>query len=243
MGDVAVVRSAMDAFIRGEIEVALRYASPRIVTRRVAPLPDARVYRGHDGVLQAYADWTAVFKDFEMEVVRCDDLGGRIALEVVQRATGRASGVDVLGRFWLLYEVEDGLITRFDIYATREQALRRTRALNSMSDSRTSRPKSRSLSSSSQRSNALFRTETPASAARRAAGSSTPRRRKTSVMSEASLANLMTSRSRRAGLAAIDGLALLDEVTPLLEQIAGCLQGGARWRRWGPPKDGHRQGR
>ena len=68
---VALARETMDAFIRGDIEVALRYASPSIVTRRVAPLPDPRVYHGHDGVLQAYADWTAEFKDFEMEVARC----------------------------------------------------------------------------------------------------------------------------------------------------------------------------
>jgi ketosteroid isomerase-like protein len=37
---------------------------------------------------------------------------------------GKASGVMVVGRFWFVYTVAEGKITRMDAYLTSEQALR-----------------------------------------------------------------------------------------------------------------------
>ena len=90
---------------------------------RVPPLPDAQLYDGIAGVMQMYADWTADFEEFEMNPVEFTEMGDRVIVEMIQRGTGRASGVTIEGRFWLVYTVARGRITRQDAFLTREQAL------------------------------------------------------------------------------------------------------------------------
>jgi ketosteroid isomerase-like protein len=118
-----LVREALTAFARGEFDQALEFADPEIVSERVPPIPDPQTYHGIDGVLQMYADWTADFDEFEMEPVQFEEAGDRVIVEMVQRGTGKASGVPVVGRFWLTYTVAGGRITRQDAYLTREQAV------------------------------------------------------------------------------------------------------------------------
>ena len=42
------------------------------------PLPDAQVYRGREGVLEMWSDWTAEFEEFEMTVDALAEVGGRV---------------------------------------------------------------------------------------------------------------------------------------------------------------------
>jgi ketosteroid isomerase-like protein len=118
-----LVRAALAAFARGEVDRALEYAHPEIVSERVPPIPDPQTYHGVAGVLQMYADWTADFDEFEMDPVAFEEAGDRVIVEMLQRGTGKASGVPVVGRFWLVYTVAGNRITRQDAYLTREQAL------------------------------------------------------------------------------------------------------------------------
>ena len=117
-----LVREALEAFARGEFDRAFEYAHPEIVSERVPPIPDPQTYHGVAGVLQMYADWTADFDEFEMDPVGFEEAGDRVIVEMLQRGTGKASGVPVVGRFWLVYTVAEGRITRQDAYLTREQA-------------------------------------------------------------------------------------------------------------------------
>jgi ketosteroid isomerase-like protein len=121
--NVDVVRTALDAFTRGDTETALGLVHPEIVSRRIAPLPDPHAYHGPEGVLEMYADWTADFGEFELDPLEPEEVGERVLIGLHQTARGRASGVPVEGTYWFLMTVEDGLITRQDAYATREQAL------------------------------------------------------------------------------------------------------------------------
>ena len=107
-------------------------------------------------------------------------------------------------------------------------------ALSSSSDSRISCGKSRSLLSSTQRSNATLNTAIPASAVRLAAGSVTPRRRSASASAEASDASLISSRSRSSAFAAMTAWRCRGEVAALLEQSAGSLEARPRRRRSAP---------
>jgi ketosteroid isomerase-like protein len=113
-----LVREAFDAFRHGGLEETLRYADPKIECRRMPPLPDPQTYHGVDGVRQMYADWTADFEDFEMEPVQYVERGDRVFVEMLQRGTGRASGVTVEGHYWLVFTVANGKITRQDAYLT-----------------------------------------------------------------------------------------------------------------------------
>jgi ketosteroid isomerase-like protein len=95
---------------------------------RAPPLPDPQTSHGPDGVLQMHEDWTTSFGEFEMEMVELAEVGDRVVVELIQRGTGLASGAEVAGRFWFVYTIEDGKITRQDVYASRAQAHEATRA-------------------------------------------------------------------------------------------------------------------
>ena len=119
-----LVRESLEAFARGEFDRALEFAHPEIVSERVPPIPDPQTYHGIDGVLQMYADWTADFDEFEMESVEFAEVGDRVIVEMINRGTGKASGVVVDGRFWFAYTVAEGKVVRLDAYLTKDQALR-----------------------------------------------------------------------------------------------------------------------
>jgi ketosteroid isomerase-like protein len=121
--NVELVREAVAAFLGGDLERAFELAHPNAVTFRAPPLPDPQTYHGHEGVLEAYADWTADFEGFEMTTGEFIGAGNRVIVEVFQRAKGLRSGAVVEGRFWFAYAVEDRRIMRQDIFATRQQAL------------------------------------------------------------------------------------------------------------------------
>ena len=126
--NVELVRDALDAFLRGERDRAFEFAHPDMVSFRAPPLPDAQTYRGVEGVLQMYDDWTADFEEFEIEVVELADAGDRVMVEMLQRGKGKASGAVVEGRFWFLFTLAAGKIARQDVYSSREQALEASRA-------------------------------------------------------------------------------------------------------------------
>jgi ketosteroid isomerase-like protein len=117
-----LVREAFEAFRRGGLEATLRFVDPHIECLRAPPQPDPQTYHGIDGVRQMYADWTADFEEFEMTPLQYIERGNRVFVEMLQRGTGRASGVTVDGRFWLVFTVERGKITRQDSYLTKEDA-------------------------------------------------------------------------------------------------------------------------
>jgi ketosteroid isomerase-like protein len=121
--NVDLVREATEAFLSGDFDRAREFTDPAIVVVRPPPFPDPQTYHGFDGVVAMWADWTADFDDFEMKTLESEDLGERVLVEVVQRGRGKASGVTVEGRFWFLYGLAGGKITRLEAFLTREQAL------------------------------------------------------------------------------------------------------------------------
>ncbi len=122
--NIELVREGLDAFLGGDMERALELTHPDIVSNRLPPLPDPQSYHGFEGLLQMWVDWTADFDEFEMESVEFTEVGDRVIVEMINRGTGKASGVVVDGRFWFAYTVAEGKVVRLDAYLTKDQALR-----------------------------------------------------------------------------------------------------------------------
>jgi ketosteroid isomerase-like protein len=57
-----------------------------------------------------------------MEFGEFADAGERVVVEMVQRATGKASGATVGARVWMVYTLREGKISRMDVYNSREAA-------------------------------------------------------------------------------------------------------------------------
>ena len=96
--NIELVREGLDAFLGGDMERALELTHPDIVSNRLPPLPDPQSYHGFEGLLQMWVDWTADFDEFEMESVEFTEVGDRVIVEMINRGTGKASGVVVDGR-------------------------------------------------------------------------------------------------------------------------------------------------
>jgi ketosteroid isomerase-like protein len=121
--NIELVRRGIAAFLGGDRDTALATASPDVIAVRTAPLPDAQIYHGHEGIERMWADWTAEFDRFEMATRCFAEIGGRVLVEVIQRGAGKNSGVEVEGRFWFVYTIADQLIARMDVFASESQAL------------------------------------------------------------------------------------------------------------------------
>ena len=91
-------------------------------------LPDARVYRGRDTTKEFWRKLQELFVEVRWEPREFIDLGHAVVVEARVVVRGRGSDVpteaDETDVFWF----EDGLITRLQAFATREEALEAARA-------------------------------------------------------------------------------------------------------------------
>jgi ketosteroid isomerase-like protein len=121
--NVEIVRTAYDAFARGDMPTVLGQLDPTVVSYTASPLPDPGEYRGHEGFLRWVENWTAAFDQFAMDAEEYTDVGQNVVVRARQRATGASSGTPVEQTFWLLHVFRNGRISRIGIHATEDQAL------------------------------------------------------------------------------------------------------------------------
>jgi ketosteroid isomerase-like protein len=119
--DIEIVRVALEAFRRGDVEAALERVHPEIVSMRTDP--DGAVYHGHDGLLELLADWAEGFDEWSYRSEEFIDAGDHhVVVRVHQWGRGKGSGAPVESEIWLTHALADGKITRFGVYPDSEQA-------------------------------------------------------------------------------------------------------------------------
>jgi ketosteroid isomerase-like protein len=118
--NVEVVRRALDAYREGDFEAALALGRDDIVSTRVDP--DGAVFHGHDGLRRLMADWVEGFQEWSYRAEEYVDAGDMVVVHIRQWGRGAESGAPVEADNWLVYAVEDGLITRVEIHSERAGA-------------------------------------------------------------------------------------------------------------------------
>jgi ketosteroid isomerase-like protein len=86
-------------------------------------IPDADVYRGHDGYTNWLANWGNAWSDFRMEPERWIDAGDKVVFVFQLTAKGKGSGVEVKRRDAMVLTFRDGKWVRVDYYNNAPQAL------------------------------------------------------------------------------------------------------------------------
>jgi ketosteroid isomerase-like protein len=117
---VEIVRAALEAFRRGDVDEALRHVHPEMVSTRFDP--DGAVFHGREGLLALMADWTEGFEEWSYEAGEFVDAGDGVVVRLHQWGRGAGSGVPVEGDYWMTYLFEGDLVSRFSIFSDREQA-------------------------------------------------------------------------------------------------------------------------
>jgi ketosteroid isomerase-like protein len=122
--NVEVVRRAIEAFARGDRAAFLDEVDPEVVVQQTAPIPDARTYHGHEGLVQVISDWAQVFDDLVMTAEELTDAGNnKVLVRVHQKARGAGSGVPIEFDTWFVYGVGGGKIVRLEMFNYRDKAL------------------------------------------------------------------------------------------------------------------------
>lgn len=133
--NVALVQRAWDAFIAepitlervrsGQLQPVLDAFDPDIVWETTPlGLPGMGEYRGHEGVIQFWADWFEVFEHVATDVVAIEGSGDKVITLSRQTATGVASGTEATWEFAMVVTVGDDKIVRADFCADMEEARR-----------------------------------------------------------------------------------------------------------------------
>jgi ketosteroid isomerase-like protein len=121
--NVMTVRRFVDAFNRGEFAETLGDADPEIELHEWPTGPDARVFRGHDGVLAAVRGWFETWEWMRIEIADICDLGDRVYFTLRQRAKGKSSQIEVEITSYNVYTFRDGKVIRLELFTEREPAL------------------------------------------------------------------------------------------------------------------------
>jgi ketosteroid isomerase-like protein len=115
--NLALVRAAIDAYNRGDIQYILGTLDPEIEVYAEPGLVNAGTYRGIDGFTVWVTEWTDAWESFRNDIHRIEALGeNHVLAEVDQHARGAGSGVEVEMRLVYMFEEREGRARRLHLY-------------------------------------------------------------------------------------------------------------------------------
>lgn len=123
--DVELVKSAFETWNRGEIDAFVDCTSEDVAWLEVSGRPEGgateRIGRERlrEGLKSLFDAWESYYVDAE----RIEEAGDRILAIVREVARGRASGVEIDGRWGYLITVENGEMVRIEAYRDPAMAL------------------------------------------------------------------------------------------------------------------------
>ena len=122
--NVETVRTAFDAFARGDIEGVLRLCDENIVVTQPEELPGVSPQqRGHSGLLEAFSIWPEQWDDYRIEILRIADLADHVVVTSRTGGRGKQSGVEVEMEFSYVLSVRNEKIVELQIFMREDQAL------------------------------------------------------------------------------------------------------------------------
>lgn len=122
--NVESVRSAFEAFNEGGTEAFLPHVHPEVVFTTPADLasePDT--YRGVEGVRRYWDSFFEVMEEIKVVPVEIHDWGDELVVgELLLKARGQATGLEVEQRANTLITIADGKALTLSFYPTLEEA-------------------------------------------------------------------------------------------------------------------------
>jgi ketosteroid isomerase-like protein len=127
--NVDIVRRAIDGFVSAgydmrQVEDFMELSDPNVQYDISRTNPEARVYRGREGVIEAMEQWVDTWDAYEVQALELIDAGpDRVVTVIGER--GRLKGSDswvehTRGAVWT---IRDGRIARYEEHQDRTSAL------------------------------------------------------------------------------------------------------------------------
>ena len=123
--NVELVESAFKAWNGGDLDTFAGHAAEDVAWVEVTGRPDAVATErvGRARMREGLGSLFDAFESYRLDVEQLHDLGDRVVAIVREVARGRASGVEVDGRWGYLITVRDGEIVRIEAYRDAAVAL------------------------------------------------------------------------------------------------------------------------
>jgi ketosteroid isomerase-like protein len=110
VGNVTLVRSAIDAYNRRDLEALRALMTERVELRPPVSALTGRAYIGHVGVAQWLRDVEESFASAEIVVLEIVDLGKKVLVLSEFRVTGHSGGVPLGSELGLVCDIAEGRI-------------------------------------------------------------------------------------------------------------------------------------
>ena len=117
--NVEIVRKAVEAYARGDLDTALTNAAPDIVWN---PVEEAAA-QGHDAIRANVERWETDWEDYEATPEEYIDAGDQVLVTMHWCGRGQGSGVQVDIRTYMVNTLRDGQMIRMDEFTERADAL------------------------------------------------------------------------------------------------------------------------
>jgi ketosteroid isomerase-like protein len=119
--NVELVRRVFTAFSCGDITAMLQDLDPDVVLH--VEQAGQGVYRGHEGAIKSFVDWTEDFDDFKVVAEEFLDNGDCVVVRTRQTGSGKSSGAPMEGLFWFVCQMREGKVIRIHVLLTEQEAL------------------------------------------------------------------------------------------------------------------------
>ena len=122
--NLEVVRLFREAFNRRDRDALRALVHPDFEFVPLMASVEGRVYRGHDGLMDAIDEFEGDWETFEVLDEEYRDLGDTVLVLGTWRARGRATGIELDSQpgAWVI-ELRDGLITHTRTYTDRAEGI------------------------------------------------------------------------------------------------------------------------
>ena len=123
--NVELVRAISEVWSSGDLDATLELVHP---SARWEPsgkfIGSGQTYHGHSGVQEFWAVFREPWTNISLEPVEFTELDeSRLLTRTRFRGTGRASGIETETELFVVWTIEDGMVSRYQSFADREQAL------------------------------------------------------------------------------------------------------------------------
>jgi ketosteroid isomerase-like protein len=123
--NVELGRRTFEAIQRGDFAFVQNMMAPDAVIVQPPEVPDAKTYEGPDAIRRGWEDWPRQWEDFQIELVEVVDVDDDTLISVTrQRGRGRDSGIEMDFEVFFVTYGRAGLITRMEMFFSREQAVK-----------------------------------------------------------------------------------------------------------------------
>jgi ketosteroid isomerase-like protein len=123
--NVAVVRGMWNAFLRDDFEASLGAIDPDVEWDGTN-LPDGKVARGLDAVMEHLSSWTEMWEQWEIELEDVVDAGGDRVIAFIRERGRSKTGLVMDERHSELYAVRNGRIVYRKGFSDADEALAET---------------------------------------------------------------------------------------------------------------------